>query len=60
MGVGFNYKEDYDGEGYYNPYKHDCFIDKVSGVKLMEAEMVYFHDNTFHYKNKTNPQNGEC
>lgn len=46
--------ESFDGEGYYNPYKHDSFIDKDSGVKLEGANMVLLHDNTFHYKLNNN------
>lgn len=41
--------QDFDGEGYYNPYKHDSFVDKDSGVNLEEAKIAYLHDNTFHY-----------
>lgn len=50
VGTGFKVTSNYDGEGYYNPYKHDSFVDKDSGVKLEEAKLVFFHDNTFHYE----------
>lgn len=50
VGVGFEFSSNFDGEGYYNPYKHDCFVDKLTGVKLEEAKLVYFHDKIFHYE----------